>query len=168
MYAPVSVFTLPPRPFRRIFVQWSRTSRFVVEFLCLALPPLLCMTIAADAVPLVLGVQFAVCLLLHVASLITQSVPLLSVHLSPWHASHLLAAERRKSFVSSYRSGIMLCTYVLHGAGVCSARPVRTAGVVRIRNIICALLSIAHLPGTQLSACALALAVHAAGLRYLP
>lgn len=92
--------------------QWSATFRFATEFVVLVLPTLLNLTaLAGWAVPTV-AVAGAGAAVLHALAYAARGRALLSMLDAPDSGARLLASQRRKAFVNSFRSGMMLSTCV--------------------------------------------------------
>ncbi len=125
-------------PYPSPSAQWHPVARFLFEFVLIAVPSLLSMTLLAGsdddkdggAVRLAqfLATSLAGALALHLASVWLYGMPILSVDAStPGHALSWLLDDvgsgsggraggrggrtaGRKAFLSNYRSGMMLCT----------------------------------------------------------
>lgn len=94
--------------------QWPLVPRVLLEWLLIVLPPLLSLTVCADAAAAIVLVQLALALALHAASSALWSAPLFSLdaRAEPQHALWRLLGESQRSFISNFRSGMMLLTCI--------------------------------------------------------
>jgi GWT1 len=83
-----------------------------MEFFLIGLPPLLSMTVLADHALHLIAVQVGLALLLHFLALWLWKSPIFSLRLTPEHSLWTLAREPRRSFISDFRSGMMLLTCI--------------------------------------------------------
>jgi hypothetical protein len=93
-----------------VHVQIPLPMRFLFEFCVIVMPSLLSFTILADFSVHVALSQLGMVAMLHMMALLRYGKPLLSFTLRPDHALHVLAGECRKSFVSNFRSCMMIST----------------------------------------------------------
>ena len=92
--------------------RWSTPLRFAVEFVLLVLPALLNLTALAGHALATAAAAVGGAVVLHVVTSWAYGRVLLSVSDAPDAAAHLLARQRRKAFVNSFRAGMMLSTCV--------------------------------------------------------
>jgi len=93
-------------------LQWPLPARFLLEWLLIAVPSLLTMTVLADYSLHVLLAQVSACVALHFIALSAWGAPIFSLQLLPQHSLWMLMRESRRSFISNFRSGMMLLTCV--------------------------------------------------------
>jgi hypothetical protein len=93
-------------------LQWPLPARFLLEWLLIAVPSLLTMTVLAGYSLHVLLAQVSACVALHLIALTAWGAPIFSLQLLPQHSLWMLMRESRRSFISNFRSGMMLLTCV--------------------------------------------------------
>ena len=98
---------------------WPAAARVALEFSLIVLPPLLTLTVAAQHTLVVVAAQVAAAIVLHGVALALYGAPLLRWEVGTRrgaggavHALWLLVRERRRSFISNFRSGMMLLTCI--------------------------------------------------------
>ena len=99
---------------------WPLAPRLALEFVIVIVPPLLALTIASAYSGAIVAAEVAAAVGLHVVALAAFGAPLLRWDVSTdsldanggVHALWLLVRERHHSFISSFRSGMMLLTCI--------------------------------------------------------
>jgi hypothetical protein len=109
-------------------MQWNPWSRFLWEVAVLVLPPLASLTILADYSAHFSLALVVAALILHLVSTVLYRAPILSLRVMPGHALYSLAGTTKHSFISNFRSGMMLCTCVRRRRA-CARRGVVWCGV---------------------------------------
>lgn len=99
-------------------MQWHPVARFLLEFIVITVPGLLSMTVGCGGESIenswswaiVIG-AVVIAIALHLVAATAFGKPLLSLNANlPGHALQWLYDDGRKTFISSYRSGMMMLT----------------------------------------------------------